>query len=242
MSGNTVPYTGAAIARAELPALPPIWPDEVLVLFERIATGKVAGSAVPIPDGVPYGEAIELRYTCAITASDFNGIFLQVDTSVANTSDIKGVDISARRSGVGAVGSLQGGNFAAYTGSGKATGNVNSLIGLQGEAQQDAAYTATNALVVALSAKLSTISTSTITEGYGLLINNEAIVAGKAVTAAIGVKSTSKFAAYTALIDATGCGLVVHDGDQVTLIAFNDAAGTAKTISYDVSAGTIVYA
>lgn len=229
-----IKYNGAAFARCEVPPIPPSWAEDVLVLFERIATGKVAGSALTIPDGVPYGEAIELRYSTQLAASAFNGIFLQVDTSVANTSGIKGVDISARRSGVGAVGSLQGGNFAAYTGNGKATGNVDSLIGLQGEAQQDASYTATNALMVALSAKLSTISTSTITEGYGVLINNEAIVAGKAVTAAIGVKSTGKFAAFTALIDCTGAGLVVT-GDEVALIKFNDSNGAAKTLVYDVS-------
>src|SRR3990167_6254398 len=73
----------------------------------RIATGTRAGSALTFPDAYGFGEAWELRFTFAETSnSQRQGIFMDVRTSAANSSTIRGCEFSAQQEGAVAVGTL----------------------------------------------------------------------------------------------------------------------------------------
>src|SRR3990167_9388984 len=103
---------------------PTLW-EVPLVLRNRISTKTLAGAAETIPSTYAYGEAIELRYSSAKVDTQFQGLFLQVDTSVANTSTIRAAEFTGRRAGGAAVavGTIVGVHSAAYTASG-ATGAI----------------------------------------------------------------------------------------------------------------------
>src|SRR3990167_3685196 len=61
----------------------------------RISTVSRNGAALTFPDAYSFGEAIELRYTFAETGnSQRQGIFMDVRTSAANTSTIRGMEVS----------------------------------------------------------------------------------------------------------------------------------------------------
>lgn len=220
-------------------ATPTLW-EVPMVLRNRISTKTVAGSAESVPATYAYGEAIELRYSSALVDTQFQGLFLQVDTSVANTSTIRGAEIVGRRAGGAAVavGTLVGVHSAAYTASG-ATGNITNLFGINAEAQVDAAYTGTIALLCGARIKIQIEDGATYTKSYGVLVEHEEVTGAKVMDAAFAAKSAAG-GKFTALIDCTEATLAVSDTDKVTLIKFKDSAGTTKSLTYDVSAGALV--
>lgn len=215
----------------------------------RIATTTEAGSAVSIPSDHAYGEAFELRYSSAFTASQFQGLFVHIDTSVANTSTIRGAEFSAKRSAAVAVGTLEGLNAAAYART-DGTGNITNMYGSSGEVQVDSGYTGTISLLAGLRAKVQTEDGSTISAinagltngGFGVLVENEYVTGGKTLDAVIGVKSTSAGNGFAALIDSRGTLTTVHDTDQVTLFKFLNDQSAVVTCSYDRSANDLVFA
>src|SRR3990167_2462535 len=98
----------------------------------RIATRTRAGAAIAVPDAYSFGEMWELRFTFAETGnSQRQGIFMDVRTSVANTSTIRGMEVTAQSEGDINVGGLTGAKFAAIP-RGEA-GTITASIGLQGE-------------------------------------------------------------------------------------------------------------
>jgi hypothetical protein len=218
-------------------ATPTLW-EVPMVLRNRISTKTLAGAAESVPASYAFGEAIELRYSSALVDTQFQGLFLQVDTSVANSSTIRAAEFTGRRaSGAAvAVGLIMGVQSVAYTASG-ATGNIGNLFGFSAEAQVDAAYTGTIALFAGARVKLQVEDGATYTRSYGVLVEHEAVTGGKVVDAAFGAKSAAG-AAFTALIDAVDATLAATDGDKVTLIKFKDSAGATKSLVYDESDGT----
>src|SRR3990167_11394116 len=63
----------------------------------RISTRTRTGAAITIPDAYSFGEMIELRYTFAETGnSQRQGIFMDVRPSAANTSTVRGMEVTAQ--------------------------------------------------------------------------------------------------------------------------------------------------
>ncbi len=208
----------------------------------RLSTGSRSGAAISFPNGYGFGEAVELRYSSAKLNTQFNGIYLRVDTSVANTTGVAGIDVDTRRSVADiAVGVVKAVSGIAYTGNlGADSGNITNLFGVNAEASVDGSYTGTIALLAGLRVKITTEDGSTMTAGYGVFIENDAATGYKALTAAIGVKSNNG-ATYTALIDATDAVLVETDtGTVVTLMTFKGANGTLYHLIHDTDAATVV--
>ena len=208
----------------------------------RLSTSTRAGAAIAFPAAYGFGEALELRYSSAKSNSNFNGIYLRVDTSVANTVGVAGIDVDARRSVADiAVGTIKALSGIAYTGNlGADSGNITNLFGVNAEASVDGSYTGTIALLAGLRVKVTTEDGMTLTKGYGVFIETDAATGGKTLTAALGVKSNSGVA-YTALIDATDAVLVETDtGTVVRLITFTGANGTVYHLVHDTDSATVV--
>lgn len=205
----------------------------------RIATVDPGGSAALIPVGHLYGEAIELRYDVAFTASQFQALFARVRATVANASTLRGAEFDARN-GVGLnAGAIEGVFGSASV---KGAGTIGAAFGVDGNLSMDADVAATITLGAALRGKVQAEDAATLTAVYGALVENESVTGGKAITAAYGARSSGAGATFTSLIDSSGAFLVVHDTDRVTLIRFKDAAGTTKTMSYDTSDNALVFA
>jgi len=224
---------------------PPVGDNAILLRGEnsgvpRISTMTESGAAVSIPSTYGFGEAIELRYSSALSNTQIQGIFLQVDTSVANTSTVRGVEIAARRSAAVAVGTLMGGNIVAYTGNGVNTGNITTMYGLSCEAQIDDTYTGTIAEFAGLRVKLQTEDGATVTASYGIIIDNEYVTGGKTLTAMIRMQATSGTGA-DCLIDASGVQTTVSDTDKVLLFKFKRSDGTTVFCRYDTSDNALAF-
>lgn len=204
----------------------------------RVSTKTANGAAISIPSTNAWGEAWELRYTSALSNTQFQGLYLQVDTSVANTSTIRAFEAGSRRTAAVAVGTLQGAYITAYTNSG-ATGNITTLMGASIEAQMHSAYTGTVTDMVGLQVKLQTEDGATITGGAGIRIVNEDITGGKRVTSAIDIDSTSA-EKFRYGIDSTGAETVNGSGNEVVLWAFKGANGTTYYLIHDTDAPTAV--
>src|SRR3990172_9423384 len=109
----------------------------------RISTGTRAGATIEFPTGYGFGEALELRYRSTFTASQFQGIYLQVRQDVANTSTVRGMEIEARQGGAVAIGNLIGLTATANVAS-TTTGTVTTVIGLDAQTTfNSSAYTGT---------------------------------------------------------------------------------------------------
>src|SRR3990167_1890999 len=72
----------------------------------RISTISRAGAVLEFPTTYGFGEALELRYRSTFTASQFQGMVLQVRSDVANTSGLRGIEVSARQGAAVAIGQL----------------------------------------------------------------------------------------------------------------------------------------
>ena len=212
------------------PAAPPysngpyIW-DQDLILNSRIVTGtKIAGSAVTVVSTYSFGEVWELRYTSEKSNTQFQGMFMEVRTSVANTSTIRGMEIAAAQQGAVAVGTLEGGNFRA-TARSTTTGNITNMFGVTGEANfNSSAYTGTVTTIAAVRGKVSMEDGATYTNSSVFLANAEGItgadVIGSILRASINANITAD-----AIIDCTGMNLTLVDTDKVNLIKFKDTGG-----------------
>lgn len=203
---------------------PYIW-DQDLILNSRIVTGtSMNGQAVTIVSTYSFGEAWELRYTSEKSNAQFQGIFLEVRTSVANTSTIRGMEIAAASQGAIAVGVLEGANIRATVRS-TTTGNITSMFGVTGEANfNSSAYTGTVTTIAAVRGKVSMEDGATYTNSSVFLANAEGItgsdVIGSILRASINANITAD-----AIIDCTGMNLTLVDTDKVNLIKFKDTGG-----------------
>jgi hypothetical protein len=198
--------------------------------------GKLAGAAVLVPAANAYGEAIELRFSSALTASQFQGIFLQVDTSVANTSTIRAAEFVGRQGTAVNVGTVEGIHAQAQI---RSSGSVTNAYGVDGQISVFSGYSGTLTNAAALRAKFQT--EGTITNGYGILIENEAVTGGTKLDAAIRVNSTGAGQLFDMIWDSTGT-LTTVSGDNVLLFKFLADNGTVTFCRYDRSDNALVFA
>lgn len=211
----------------------------------RMSTITGSGSTLTFPDAYNRGEAIEWRFRTADTGNgQFQGIFLQVRTDVANTSTIRGMEVSARQgANTIAIGELIGATFASH-GAGT-TGAITTMIGLDAQVQMDSdsTYTVTNCFGMRI--KMQIEDGATITTGYGLKIEVEAVTGGPTgnarLDAVIGVSATSATdGVFRYGIDTSGTEFTNGSGNEVILWKFKGANGTTYFLKHDTDAATVV--
>ena len=212
------------------PAAPPytngpyVW-DQDLILNSRIVTGtSLNGGAVTIVSTYSYGEVWELRYTSEKSNTQFQGMFMEVRTSVANSSTIRGMEIAAAQQGAVAVGTLEGANIRA-TARSTSTGNITNMFGVTGEANfNSSSYTGTITTIAAVRGKVSMEDGATYTNSSIFLASAEAVTGGDTIGSILR-SDTGSTITYDAIIDMTGVLLTVVDTDKVNLIKFRDSGG-----------------
>lgn len=205
----------------------------------RLSSSTKDGAAVAYASTYGYGEAIELRMTSAFTASQFQGLYMQVAAAsgVANTSTIGGAEIDARNASAQNVGTLRG-VHATVTVKGAAT--ITGAYALSANLSMDSDVACTITEGAAVRAKVQVEDAATLTAMYGVLVDHEAVTGGKAITAAFGAKSGAG-EAFTSLIDASGATLVeTESGTDVVLIKFKGANGTTYYVVHDTDAATVL--
>lgn len=211
----------------------------------RISTITGSGSTLNFPDAYNRGEAWELRFRTQDTNNgQFQGIFLQVRTDVANSGTIRGMEVSARQgANTIAIGSLIGATFAAH-GAGT-TGAITTMIGLDAQVQMDSdsTYTVTN--LFGMRIKMQIEDGATVTTGYGLKIEVEAVTGGPTgnaqITAMIGASATSATdGVFRYGIDTLGTEFANGASNEVVLWAFKGANGTSYYLIHDTDAATVL--
>ena len=209
----------------------------------RISTGSAAGAALTFPTTYLRGEAIEARYTSSFTASQFQGVFMEVRSDVANTSTIRGMEIRARQGAAVAIGALEGANINAFIAS-TSTGNIGTVFGASGEVQVDDTYTGTVTLCAAMRAKIAKEDGATYTGvnaamtagSYGLLIQGESVTGLSTSDAAIGITNApADVVAFNVLIDARGTRLSQAAANRPNVFVINDAGTLFRC---DINTGT----
>ncbi|KKN07618.1 hypothetical protein LCGC14_1065030 [marine sediment metagenome] len=206
----------------------------------RLSTITGSGSTIEFPDAYSRGEAWELRFRTADTGNgQFQGIFLQVRTDVANSSTIRGMEIQARQgANTIAIGELIGITAAAY-GAGT-TGAITTMIGMDAQVQMDSdsSYTVTN--LFGMRIKLQIEDAATITTGYGLKIELENVTGSPTrLTAIIGASSTTG-EVFRYGIDTSGTELTNGSANEVILWKFLGANGTTYYMKHDTDAATVI--
>ncbi len=202
-----------------------------------MGTNVNGNTALNFPATYGYGEWAELRMTSNFTASQFQGIFMRVQSLVANTSGVRGLEINARNNNL-AMGNIEA-IFGEADFKGTAGYTVGTLYGITGQCSGDTGSTATITAGAALRAKWQTEAGMTLSGCNGIEISNEAISTIGLLNAAILIKSTSAGIGYGAIIDATGTKLTA-DGTEVTLIAFLDNTGATKLLVWDSGGAGLV--
>src|SRR3990167_2948497 len=219
----------------------------------RIATRTRAGAAIAVPDAYSFGEMWELRFTFAETGnSQRQGIFMDVRTSVANSSTIRGMEVSAQSEGNINVGGLTGAVFKAIPRG--ASGTMTTLYGVQGEVTfNDSAWAGTVTQQAGAYVKVSNedggtytaldLSTGNMKGNIGVLVHNEYITGTVKMDAALAVKATNTTSdSFNAVIDSTGARTTQSDTDKVLLWKFLADNGTVTFMRYDRSDNALVFA
>lgn len=205
----------------------------------RMSTSSRAGAALTIPDAYGFGEMWELRFTFAETGnSQRQGIFMDVRTSAANSSTVRGMEVTAQSEGDINVGTLSGGTFKAIPRG--TSGTITNLFGLEAEITfNSSSFAGTVTLGAAIRGKVSLEDGATNTAIYGVYIDGEPITGAVTATAIFGSDTAANFTWKSAL-DVRGSLLETINTNQVRLMCFTDAAGTAKMLVYDPDSATTV--
>jgi len=211
----------------------------------RLSTITGSGSTLEFPDAYSRGEAWELRFRTADTGNgQFQGIFLQVRSDVANSSTIRGMEVEARQgANTIAIGELIGSTFISR-GAGT-TGAITTMIGLDAQVQMDSdsTYTITNCYGMRI--KMQIEDGATVTTGYALRIEIESVTGaptGSArLDAMIGVTATTGTAGvFRYGIDTLNTEFTNGSGNEVVLWAFKGANGTSYYLIHDTDAATVL--
>lgn len=207
----------------------------------RVSTKTEAGSALTIPDEYPYGEMWELRYTFAEDDNNQRqGIFMDIRTSAANSSTIRGFEVTAQSEGNIAVGTLSGGTTKAIPRG--TSGTITNLFGGEAEVTfNSSSYAGTVTNLAGHRTKVSLEDGGTYTASSVYLAEVEAITGGETIGSYFRGKNNAGITA-TQLFDFTGCTLAVTDTDKVTLMKFARDDGTAVYMRYDTSDNALVFA
>ena len=219
----------------------------------RLSTGTRAGAALAVPDAYSFGEMIELRYTFEETGnSQRQGLFMDVRTSAANSSTVRGMEVTAQSTGDISVGVLQGAKFAAIPRG--ESGTITHSIGVGAECSlNDADWAGTITAQTGVYVKVSNDNGGTYTAldlgagalkgNIGVLVHNEYINGTVKMDAALAVKATNITSdSFNAVIDSTGARTTVSDTDKVLLWKFLRSDGTAVFMRYDTSDNALAFA
>lgn len=219
----------------------------------RISTGSRAGAALTIPDAYDFGEMIELRYTFAETGnSQRQGIFMDVRASAANSSTVRGIEVTVQSVGNINIGTLQGAKFAAIPRG--TSGTITAMYGLAGEVtMNDSSWAGTVTQQAGVYVKVSNedggtyttldLSTGNMAGNIGVLVHNEYITGTVKMDAALAVKATNTTTdSFNAIIDSTGARTTVSDTDKVLLWKFLRSDGTVVFMRYDTSDNALAFA
>ena len=206
----------------------------------RVSTSTRAGAALSFPDAYSFGEAWELRWNFPETGNNQRqGIFLEVRGTAANSSTIRGAEISAAQCGAVAIGTIEGANIHAQTRS-ATTGNVTNLFGVTGEVGHNSAdYTGTVTAFAAVRAKASVEDGATYTYGSIFRGEIEGITGGKAINAGLSMHASGR-GTVNYLLDTSGIESTNYSANRVVLWKFKDSAGTDRFLVYDADAATSV--
>lgn len=206
----------------------------------RISTSSHAGAAITVPDSYSFGEMWELRWTFAETGnSQRQGIFMDVRTSAANSSTVRGMEITAQSSGDINVGTLSGGTFKAIPRGD--SGTITNLFGVEAEiSYNSSSWTGTTTLGAAIRGKVSLEDGGTNTAIYGVYIDGEPITGAVTATAIFGADTAANLT-WTQAIDVSGAVLAeTNSGKNVTLMTFTGANGTVYHLVHDTDSATAV--
>ena len=206
----------------------------------RLSTETRAGAAITVPDDYSFGEMWELRFTFAETGnSQRQGIFMDVRTAAANSSTVRGVEITAQSEGNINVGTLSGGTFKAIPRG--TSGTITNLFGVEAElTYNSSSWTGTTTLGAAIRGKVSLEDGGTNTAIYGVYIDGEPITGGATATAIFGA-DTAAGLTWTCAIDVAGAVLAETDtGTAVSLIRFTGANGSIYRVVHDTDAATVL--
>lgn len=212
----------------------------------RLSTVTRAGSTLEFPDAYGFGEAWELRFRTADTGNgQFQGIFLQVRSDVANTSTIRGIEVEARQGAAVAIGELNPLRAVSNIAS-TSTGNITTAQGAELGISMDDTYTGTVTNFYGVRIKNQIEDGATITTGYSIYVESEAVTGAPTSTArldaVLGVKtSPADGVGYWRYgIDTTGTEFTNGSGNEVVLWAFKGANGTTYYLIHDTDAATAV--
>ena len=219
----------------------------------RLSTSTRNGALITFPDAYSFGEAIELRFAFDETGnSQRQGIFMDVRTNAANSSTVRGIEITAQSVGNISIGVLAGAKFAAIPRG--ESGTITHSIGVAAECSlNDADWAGTITAQTGAYVKVSNdnggtytgldLGAGVLTGNMGVLVHNEYINGTVKMDAAYAVKATNITSdSFNAVIDSTGARTTVANTDQVLLWKFLNDAGTAIFMRYDQSAGGLVFA
>ena len=207
----------------------------------RLSTGSRAGAAVVFPDDYGFGEAWELRFTFEDTGNSAkNGIYVNVRTTAANSSGIRGMEMGAEQSGAIAVGGLEGANFWAGTRS-TSTGNIGYVYGLTGETKHNSSdYTGTITDLAAVRGKVSFEDGATYTNSAVFRAEVEAASGGGNIGAIFATGDVTAGIGVSYIIDTSTITPKAWSANRVVLWKFKDAGGTDRCLIYDSDAATSV--
>lgn len=203
----------------------------------RISTGTRAGATIEFPDAYGFGEAIELRFRTADTGNgQFQGMYLQTRSDVANTSTIRAAEFEARQGAAVAIGDLTGIRSLANIAS-SSTGNITTARGAEIGVAMDDTYTGTVTNLYGLHVKCQLEDGATVTTGFGIYVENEAVTGAERLTAVIGAASTG--------VGGFRYGLYLPEltngsGNEVVLARFLGANGTEYFLIHDTDSATAV--
>ena len=206
----------------------------------RISTSSRPGAALTFADNYSFGEAWELRWTFPESGnSQRQGIFVDVRGSAANSSTIRGMEMSAQQCGAVAIGTLEGANIKAITRS-STTGAITNMFGVKGEVTHNSSsYTGTVTAFAAVRAKASVEDGATYTYGSIFRGEIEGITGAKAINSGLSMHASGG-ATVNYLLDTSGIESTNYSANRVVLWKFKDSAGTDRFLVYDADAATSV--
>lgn len=203
----------------------------------RISTSTRNGAVIEFPDAYGFGEAVELRYRTADTGNgQFQGLYLQTRSDVANSSTIRAAEFEARQGAAVAIGDLTGIRAIANIAS-SSTGNITTARGAEIGVSVDDTYTGTVTNLYGLHVKCQLEDGMTVTTGFGIYVENEAVTGAERLTAVIGAASTG--------VGGFRYGLYLPEltngsGNEVVLARFLGANGTEYFLIHDTDSATAV--
>ena len=226
------------------------------LVFTPKATASVPATMIQIGD--TNGE---------INASGVTGLYgwvKMITTAVTGTA--RGLRGNASILVASTAGTVRGGEFRAANGSstsatdGVGVGQADGIyaivvgVGQAGPAVLSKAYgvnvqldidaanlTVTDARGIYVNVQSGNAAANTLTLCNLAYLEYESVVGtAPAINSAIKIATVGGATGATALIDASTFNLALTDTDKVTLIKFKDAAGAAKSLTYDISSGVVI--